>query len=91
MVRILVLAAALGALAIPAAAESVTVNIAGLDAKAVHAKIVRAAEQACDAVYGDSLVTRYYAMPSCVTEAVATAEAKFATNDHRFAAVQNGR
>jgi len=89
MFRTLVLAAALGSLALPAGAASVKVNIAGLDAKAAHAVIVRAAEQACSAVLTDSPVARYYEMSPCVDDAVAAAEAKFAANDHRFASVQN--
>jgi len=91
MVRTLVIAAALAVLAIPASAESVKVNIAGLDAKAAHAKITRAAEQACSAVLNDSPVIRYYEMSTCVDDAVARAEAKYAANDHHFASVQNGR
>jgi UrcA family protein len=91
MFRALAIAAAVSAAALPAAAESVTVNVNGLDAKAAHAKIVRAAEQACSAVLQDGAVVRYYEMSLCVSDAVAAAEAKFAANDHRFAAVQTGR
>jgi UrcA family protein len=89
MFRSLALAAALGAMALPAAAASVKVNIAGLDAKTAHARIVRAAETVCSAELPDSAVVRYYEMPSCITEATATAEAKFAARDHRYASVQN--
>jgi hypothetical protein len=89
MSRILVLAAVMGAFAVPASAASVTVNIAGLDAKSAHAKIVRAAEEACSVVLRDSQIARYYEMPPCVDDAVAAAEAKYAANDHHFASVQN--
>ena len=91
MFRSLAIAAAVSVVAaLPAAAESVTVNVAGLDAKAAHAKILRAAEQACSVVLQDGAVARYYEMPSCVSDAVSAAEAKIASaNDHRFASVQN--
>jgi len=88
--RAVALASALGALALPAAAASVKVNIAGLDAKAAHVQIVRAAEAACSSALADESL-RYYSMRSCIDEAVTTTEAKFAANDHRFASVQNGR
>lgn len=89
MFRTLAIVAALAGAALPAAAASVTVNIAGLDAKAAHAKIVRAAEAACSAVLNDGAVVRYYEMSPCISDAVAAAEAKYAANDHRFASVQN--
>jgi hypothetical protein len=85
--RTLVLTAALGALALPAAAASVKVNIAGLDAKTAHAKIVRAAETACSLSLADETL-RYYSINSCVDEVVAATEAKFAANEHRYASVQ---
>lgn len=89
--RAIALASALGALALPAAAASVKVNLAGLDAKAAHVQIVRAAEAACSSALASETL-RYYSMSSCIDEAVATTEAKFAANDHRFASVQaNGR
>ncbi len=91
MFRTIALAATLGALALPAAAQtsSVTVNIAGLDAKAAHARIVRAAEAACSNVLQDTAVIKYYEMPPCVDETVAKAEAKYAATDHSYASVQN--
>jgi hypothetical protein len=89
MFRTIALAVALGSLALPAAAASVKVNIAGLDAKSAHEKIVRAAEQACNAVLQDSAIARYYEMTPCVDDAVAVAEAKFAANDHHYASVQS--
>jgi hypothetical protein len=93
MIRALALAAALSAAAIPAAAAdlvaSVKVNIAGLDAKSAHAKIVRAAEAACNVVLQDSAVARYYEMTPCVDDAVAAAEAKYAANATHYASVQN--
>ena len=85
--RVIALAATLGALALPAAAASVKVNIAGLDSKAAHAQIVRAAETACSSALADQTL-RYYSMSSCIDEAVATTEAKFAANEHRYASVQ---
>jgi UrcA family protein len=85
------LATALGALALPAAAASikVNVNIAGLDAKTAHSQIVRAAETACSAALQGSTFDRYYQMGPCIDEAIANAEAKTAANDHRYASVQN--
>jgi hypothetical protein len=91
MLRTFVLAAALGALALPAGAASVKVNIAGLDAKTAHAKIVRAAQEACSVVLQDSAIARYYEMPPCIEDAVAATEAKIASNDHRLASAQTGR
>ena len=91
MFRTLIVAAALGALAVPASAESVKVNISGLDAKTAHVKIVHAAEQACSAALQDSTVVRYYEMPLCIQDAVTSVEAKLAANDHHYASVQNGR
>ncbi len=89
MFRTLVLAAVLGTFSVSANAETVKVNIAGLDAKAAHARIVRAAETACNAVLQESAIDRYYGMTPCVADAVAAAEAKYAAGDHHFAAVQN--
>jgi len=89
MFRTLVLAAALGTFAVSANAASIKVNIAGLDAKTAHVKIVRAAETACSAALQDSAVIRYYEMSPCIDDAVAAAEAKFAADEHHFAAVQN--
>jgi UrcA family protein len=90
MYRTLVLASALGALALPAAAATtLKVNIAGLDAKAAHAKIVRAAEMACTTELSDaSPYEQVYARTACVRDAVAEAEAKIASagGDPRLAA-----
>ena len=83
------LVTALGALALPAAAASIKVNIAGLDAKTAHSQIVRAAETACSAALQGSTFDRYYQMGPCIDEAIANAEAKTAANDHRYASVQN--
>lgn len=88
--RAIALAAVLGALALPAAAASVKVNIAGLDAKTAHARIVLAAQTACSAAFGDDPL-RFYALPSCIDETVASTEAKYASNARRLASVQNGR
>ena len=83
------LVTALGALALPAAAASIKVNIAGLDAKTAHSQIVRAAETACSAALQGSPFDRYYQMGPCIDEAIAAAEAKTAANDHRYASVQS--
>jgi hypothetical protein len=89
--RALALATALGALSLPAAAASVKVNIAGLDAKTAHARIVSAAGTVCSAALIDQPL-RYFVIDSCVHETVAAAEARFAANDHRLARLQaNGR
>ena len=80
--RAIALASALGGLALPAAAASVKVNVAGLDAKAAHVQIVRAAEAVCSSALADQTL-RYYSMSSCIDETVAATEAKFAANDHR--------
>jgi len=89
--RTLALAAVLGALALPAAAASIKVNVAGLDAKTAHAKIVRAAEAACSSALADETL-RYYSMASCIDETVAATQAKVAAYDHHYASVQaNGR
>jgi len=89
MFRTIALAATLGAFALPAGAASVTVNIAGLDAKTAHARIVHAAAAACSAALQESATVRYYEMTPCIDDAVAAAEAKFAANDHHYASVQN--
>jgi hypothetical protein len=89
MFRTIALAVTLGSLALPAAAASVKVNIAGLDTKTAHAQIVHAAEKACSAALQESAVVRYYEMAPCIDDAVAAAEAKYAANDHRYANVQN--
>jgi hypothetical protein len=94
MYRTVVLTAAFAALALPAAAAtSVTVNIAGLDSKAAHAKIVRGAEVACIVELRDeSTLMAYYERPDCINDAVARAEASLpiadaslTTNQGRFA------
>ena len=86
MLRSLAIAAAFAAVALPAAAASVTVNIAGLDASAAHAKIERAAEQACRVALSDqSPIEQYYNHDACITEAVSTTEAKLAGSNHTFA------
>jgi hypothetical protein len=93
MIRALAIAAALSAAVLPAAAAdlsaSVKVNIAGLDAKSAHAKLVRAAEAACNVVLQDSAIARYYEMSPCIDDAVAAAEAKYAATGQHYASVQN--
>lgn len=80
MYRKLILAAALGALASPAlAATQVIVNVAGLDDRAAHAVIVRAAQTACRAeLAGSTDLVKFYVRPDCVSVAVADAEARLA-------------
>ncbi len=80
MFRTIILAAALGAMALPAgAATSITVNITGLDAKAVHTTIVHAAQAACRIeLRDDSPLELVYSRPECMSDAVAGAEARLA-------------
>jgi UrcA family protein len=86
MLRSLVIAAALAATALPAAAASVTVNIAGLDATAAHAKIEQAAVEACSIELSDeSSVTRYYEQEACIAQAVSSAETKLAQSNRTLA------
>ena len=86
MLRSLAIAAAFAAVALPAAAASVTVNISGLDAVAAHAKIKQAAVEACALELSDeSSVTRYYEQESCIAQAVSSTEAKLAQADHTLA------
>jgi UrcA family protein len=85
--RALALVGALAALASPAAAESVKVNVAGLDAKTAHARIVQAAETVCSAVLADEPL-RLFVFNGCVNETVAATEAKFAANERHLASLQ---
>jgi hypothetical protein len=80
MFRTLALAGAVAALSAPAfAGTQVTINVAKLDAPAVHQAIARAAKQTCAAEYaGWSATVRFYATPDCVSHTIATAEAKYA-------------
>jgi len=82
MLRTTLIAAALAAVSLPAvAATSVTVNLAGLDAKAAHATIVHAAKTACQIELRDSsLFQWYYLRKDCVDTAVARAESKLETD-----------
>lgn len=81
MFRTIALAAALGAVALPAfAATHVTVNVSGLDAKAAHAVIFHAAQAACRTELADeSALVRTYAWSDCLHDAIAGAETKLAT------------
>jgi len=87
MFRTIVLAAALGALALPAAAESVKIHIAGLDSAQTHAKILAAAQQVCRAALREhTSLAQFYERPECVREAVTRAETELASSrDSRFA------
>jgi hypothetical protein len=81
MFRKLALAATIAAFAVPAFADSqVTVHVAGLDAKAAHAVIVQAAQQACRAeLANQSTLVKFYTHAECITDTVNTAEAKYAS------------
>ena len=77
MYRSLVLAVAACAMALPAAAASVKINVAGLDSKAAHEKIVHAAEAVCSAeLSSESALSRFYQQSDCVDATVAATEAK---------------
>ncbi len=80
MFRKLVLTAALGALASPAFADTaVTVKVAGLDPKAAHEAILRAAQQACRLELADQTdLVRFYVAPTCLDQTMARAEARYA-------------
>ena len=80
MFRTFLLAAALGAIALPAAAgTSITVSLAGLDATAAHAAIFHAAQAACRAeMSGDTALVQFYERPECISDAIARAEASMA-------------
>ena len=81
MFRTLVLAGAAAALALPAfAATEVTINVAKLDAPAVHQAIARAAQadlRGASSPTPASLV-RFYAQPDCVSHTIARAESDYA-------------
>jgi UrcA family protein len=86
MLRSLAIAAAFAAVALPAAAASVRVDITGLDRAAAHAKIEKAAAQVCRVALSDETpLVQYYEHDACVTEAVSAAEAKLPETNHRFA------
>jgi hypothetical protein len=76
MFRSLTLALAAASLALPAAAAtSVRVNVAGLDAPSAHAAIVRAAKTACQIELRDSSTfEQHYHRLDCIEGAVARAE-----------------
>ena len=86
MLRSIAIAAALVVTALPAAAASVTVNIAGLDAAQAHAKIEKAAADACTiALRDDTQLDQYYGHADCIDDAVAAAEAKLAEGNRKLA------
>jgi len=80
MIRKIVLAAAVAALAAPAFADTaVTVNLTGLNAKTAHEVIYHAAQKACRLeMVGDSDLVAFYARPTCLDRTIARAEAKYA-------------
>jgi hypothetical protein len=81
MFRKFALAATVAAFALPAfAGTEVTVNVAGLDAKAAHVVIVQAAQKACRAALADqSTLVKFYTHAECINDSVNQAEAKFAS------------
>ena len=81
------LAAIVGLAASPVAAASLKVNVAGVDAKTAHVRVVKAAEAVCSSVLANEPLS-YYLMPSCIDETVAATEAKFAANERRLASLQ---
>jgi hypothetical protein len=85
MIRSILIGLALGALALPAAAASVTVDLKA-DPQTVHARIAEAASSACSVEYRDaSVLEKYYAEPECVSEAKAAAERKLAAKSTKMA------
>ena len=81
MLRTLALAGAVAALALPAFASpaQVKIDVAKLDAPAVHKAIAQAARQACFAEYADqTTLVSFYARPDCVRRTVAKAESDYA-------------
>jgi len=82
MLRKIAFAALLAAIALPAAAHTeVKVSVAGLDAKAVHAVIVQAAQAACrEELAGQSTLVQFYARPECVSSAVTKAETSYSNS-----------
>jgi hypothetical protein len=81
MIRKLAITAAIAAFAVPAfAGTQVTVKVAGLDAKSAHTAIVHAAQKACRAELADqTTLVQFYTHADCITGAVNTAEAKYAS------------
>jgi len=86
--RALAVAGVIAAVAAPAFAESVTVKVAGLDAKAAHAQILRAAREVCTQVLADEPL-QHYVLADCITDAAQATEAKIAANERHLASVQN--
>jgi len=82
MFRKFAFAALLAAIAVPAAAHTaVKVNVAGMDAKAVHVAIVQAAQAACRAELADqTALVQFYDRPGCIDTAVAKAETSYSNS-----------
>jgi UrcA family protein len=70
-----------------AAADSIKVNVSGVDAKTAHARIIQAAEQVCGAVLADEPL-RQFVYTNCVDDAVAATEAKVAANERHLASLR---
>jgi UrcA family protein len=87
MLRTTLLAAVLGAMALPAFADTtVKINVSGLDAKAAQAKIYEAAQKACRIELSDSTaLVQYYNRPDCIAKAVNHADASLARAGNRLA------
>jgi hypothetical protein len=80
MFRKFLLAAAIGALSVPAFAEpaKVTVNVAGMDAKAAHEAIFHAAQVACrEALADETDLVKFYVRADCISGAIAAADTKY--------------
>lgn len=75
MIRVATIAAAALAFAGAAQAESITVSVAGKSPAQVQKAIVLAAQNVCASTLSPSPL-RYYAIPSCVEETVAQAQAQ---------------
>jgi hypothetical protein len=73
-----VLAASASAFALPAAADTtVKVDVTGLPAPEVHARIVEAAKAACRVEFRNSTTfEQYYQWSGCINESVAAAESQ---------------
>ena len=78
MLRTLSIAFLGAAVALPATAETlVKVNVAGLDAAAAHARVLKAAQAACRVELRNATpFEQYYQWTGCIKDAAAHAEAE---------------
>jgi len=80
----LLAAAATAVLASQVLAAEITINVAGLDAKAAHAKILAGAHRVCEIETRDaSAIEQPYALFDCVNDAVARAMVTMAANKEK--------